>query len=416
MKKQTRTTVTSARRGVKDPASATTAGKGKTTNSSGAVRSAKANERAAIIWQGFGHEWSVAPHRMGDFANYIKGDKATLSGATPPNQTLDIESTAHCTFKPGEDGDGAACQTYYRPIFHNNVGIKRGYWVDSFTDHVDYSRKELPATISRREKRQISTESVDLNWGRFDNYVVVLRGFDMDLKNPDSGETGYIFPTHFKIKIEKCVLSADRKNIDCELVIQITREDNPDIDKGQEERMTYDFKVYFTVIGGDSQDFQETLRKRYGISDKHFEKGTAVVSRTETLHPTVDALITGITGFEFSLESNQIRDGRFLKNYEMYVFDHAIDRAKRQKKLSVYMGINGLPTPIIGTNAATFNATIYTVHMAFKNDPLSTDSTQQANMALCTSYGWTSPIVNCGGMEKTSDSQSIQHTISSNGN
>lgn len=355
-------------------------------------------KNTTCIWQGFSHKWDGRPHRMGDFANFIKDSEVTDTGS------IRIDAKASSTFKPGQDGDRATIKLFYEPVHQPNIGITRGHWVETIFDAPSTSRTDQLALTSLTEARNISTQNAELNFGNFDNYSVVLRGFEIDLTDQDSDATGYIWPTSFKIDITSATLSADRQNINCSIAIVIQREDSPD-SKNASSPMRYDLKIFYTVIGGDALDFQEGTRHDFSVSNIGHEDGSRLVTQSFRIHPSILRSVTGIVGFSFSIKSDLDRDGRYIKYYELFVEDEPID-GNGNKEVNARLGIH--TDPSITIYAAKYDAKIRTVQLQFKRLARGLTLTKNAEMDVCTMIGV--EAFHCP-VEKTSDTQTVSHTL-----
>ena len=355
------------------------------------------------IWHGLSHKWKNHPHRMGDFANYIK-DKSVKDKAAG----ITITSTVHGGFKPGQDGDTGNIKVLYEPVHHPKIGIKRGYWVEKFIDNPDLDRKDDRSVFTTTEHRSVDLDTADLNNGNFDNYSVVLRGFDINMTNTKTGETGYVWPTKFEIKILSTTISPDRSKMDCEIRIELSREDSPDVfKKSVKDRIEYNLKIFFTVVGGDSVDFQEGSKIDFSAFNNDFEGGVTIRNKKTQCHPSVTKSVTGITGLSFSITSDKDKDGRYIQYYEMYVEDEPID-ARGEKEINARLGIHTKKSAT--TYKANYSATINTVQLQFKSDKArGLDLTKNGSLEVCTGGGVT--IFHTCKSEKSNDSKEVSHTL-----
>jgi hypothetical protein len=360
-------------------------------------------KNTSSIWHGLSHKWENHPHRMSDFANYIK-DKSVEDDASGKTLT----STVNGGFKPGQDGDTGNIKVFYEPVHHPDIGVKRGYWVEKFTDNPDLGRKDDRSVFTSTEFRSINLDTADLNHGNFDNYSVVLRGFDIDMTNTSTGKTGYVWPTEFEIKILSASISSDRSKLDCNIRIKLSREDSPDVlKKSVKDRIEYNLKVFFTVIGGNSAAFQESSKIDFSAFNNDFEGGATFRNKKTQCHPSVTKSVTGITGLSFSIASDKDKDGRYIQYYEMYIEDEPID-AKGEKEINARLGIHTKKSATIFN--ANYSATINTVQLQFKGDQArGLTLTKNAGLTVCTGGGVT--IFHTCDSEKSSDSKEVSHKL-----
>jgi len=327
--------------------------------------------RSSNFWQGFNHEWFATGHRVGDIGNYIK-----VHSASKANMLVDLDSTAYMTYKPGEDGDRGDVDTFYFPFAKPGIGMLHNKWNINFSDNTDVSRTDHQARTDYSNTFVINVNKEATQYGCMDDYEVVLRGFEMDITELDEfgNSTGdaHMWPTEFELKIENCTLDSSRENLECPVIITVEREKSSDIFKPNNmDSIEYDFTIYYTVVGGNEDEFKADQRGSVNAANRALSAGPNTIIATVDTGTQYDQAITGVTGFSWRLYSDLLKDGRYFDEISFSVKDGLFNATTGLKDVQFDIGLlnRGLfQAP------ATYDATLYTTQLKFNNTIYSSPS------------------------------------------
>ncbi len=334
---------------------------------------------ATLVWQGFRHEWEERPHRMGDFSNFVTTEAAHLEFG----EGRTIEGIREWRFLPGQDGDHGPANTYLAAVHESRARFYSADWTIEFTDQVSDTPQQRAVT---RVTQQVAF-GLQRVPTRGETVEVFLQGFEMDITNPDTGETGYMWPTDFELGISDCVYTAD--DVVCYLNLKVEREDSPDPFKRAEESLDYRFDVFATAMIAPAsavavRGFSASITGRDITLDP--------ISRRSTItgQPGYESALVGVTGFEFELDSDRDRDGRYFESYHFAVRELHYDADTGEQEIRVKLGLKNDGTI---TYDATYDARIELSFVQFDLPNRDAD-TIIIGGTVCTERGW-SPGVRC---------------------
>ncbi len=268
---------------------------------------------SAFIWKGFQHEWLRTvigfkiPHRISKFDSYINNEDHQVEGSWTSDATFTFGQST------GVDGNFMKPVGYYGAVNSPGIYTSRGNVSMSWTDNGDggtypKAKSVINQTVSIDLNRNI------LNYGNLDNYAVFLRGIKLDsncdnAKQP-AGETcnsNGMWPYKMYFKIHSCGRSYDTLN--CTLTVNVYRAWTPNKgglplieEKPFNDKLDFDLKVYYTVIGGDNGDFKFTEGTEFSRTGKGRDNDAKTGTKTiygSSGYSTGTAVMTAF-GFEFT--------------------------------------------------------------------------------------------------------------------
>jgi len=304
--------------------------------------------RAGFMWQGFRVEWLATaagfrmPHRFGSFDSRIVAQDHAVSSSK-----WTATADAKFEFTPGVDGDYAEPLLQYSLAYSPTVAVTRGKVNFAFTDDVvgDYDNPNSSGNFPKAETRARKRVSIPLNskqnFGRYDNYAVVLRGVTIDMECA-AGQPGKscnsngLWPHRLYVAIDDCTHSGGK--LQCDFDLDIFRSWTPDKGGGKplNDKMKFDVDVQYTVFGGNDGNFyarDTSLITRTGsIQAASMDTIRKTGSRTTTGQAGYKNATMGLTAFGFELKKtgnakNRGHLGRYLSGLDFRIADRAYNKS-----------------------------------------------------------------------------------------
>lgn len=304
--------------------------------------------RAGFIWQGFRVEWlaKVAgfrmPHRFGSFDSRIVAQNHTVSSSA-----WTATAAAKFEFTPGVDGDYAKPLLRYSLAHSPKMAVTRGKVNFAFTDDVtgDYDNPNVSGNFPKAETSQHKRVSIGLdasqNFGRYDNYAVVLRGVTIGM-GCAAGQPGKscnsdgLWPHRLYVAIEDCSHSGNK--LQCDFDLDIFRSWTPDKGGGKplNDKMAFDVDIQYTVFGGNDGNFHagdtNLITRTGSIQGASMAKVRKTGNRTITGQTGYANATMGLTAFGFELKktgtaTNRGHLGRYLSGLDFRISDRAYDKS-----------------------------------------------------------------------------------------
>ena len=341
---------------------------GETGSEALALPNVPAKNHAAFAWRGFSHEWKRTvlgfrvPHRISKFHSYVNNEDHKIEG----NDWL-ADATFTFAQSTGVDGNYMSPKGQFSAFYSPGIFTSRGNVRFQFTDNSTGDTYPRAITESR-QTIGINLNKSSMAYDQLDNYVAFLRGFKLDSHCDDAKQpvaapcnSNGMWPYKFQIDINSCTRKAGV--LYCDVVVIIKRAWTPNLGglppfetKPFNDRLDFDLSVYYTVVGGNDNDFSfkyaQAVESNGEAHDDQPQSGNAAIDGKQGF-ATATTVMTGF-GFEFSkLKSadkfNHL--GRYIGSLDVQISDVSYS-ATSGRMTFTYVNQVWVPDTVFNTKVA----------------------------------------------------------------